>query len=46
MVGSVVVNPSAASGDGLTCAVAKLSGEALLATGYDFTRTDLDVVAL
>ena len=33
-------------GDCLTYAVAKLSGEALLATGDDFTRTDLGVVAL
>ena len=33
-------------GDCLTYAVAKLSGEELLATGGDFTRTDLEVVAL
>ncbi|MEI6452777.1 MAG: type II toxin-antitoxin system VapC family toxin, partial [Actinomycetes bacterium] len=33
-------------GDCLTCAVAKLSGEALLATGGDFTGADLEVVAL
>ena len=32
--------------DCLTYAVAKLSGEAVLATGGDFTRTDLEVLAL
>ena len=33
-------------GDCLTYAVAKLSGEAVLNTGGDFTRTDLEAVAL
>lgn len=33
-------------GDCLTYAVAKLAGEALLATGGDFTRTDVEVLAV